>query len=163
MQHILTYLSTKFYICFIHSFFKNYKNYTISTSWKGFYVCYIKNPTLDWFYGISNIVGYLRPNPFLYIRTVLFQTIQFSISTQFSSNWPIDRTPSGATTLVQSGYGSDSNEGVLCIPQSSSFTEASPLDCLVSYPGHSLGESYPSAEIQSVYYTVPADWAKPDF
>ena len=40
-----------------------------------------------WFYGISIIVGYLMPNPFLYIKSILFQTIQFSISTQFI--WPI--------------------------------------------------------------------------
>ena len=32
------------------------------------------------FYGISTFVGYLMPNPFLY----LVQTIQFSISTQFN-------------------------------------------------------------------------------
>ena len=38
---------------------------------------------LFWFYGISIIVGYLMPNPFLWIQTVRFQTIQFSISTQF--------------------------------------------------------------------------------
>ena len=37
---------------------------------------------LVWFYGISNIVGYLIQNTFLYI-TVLFQTIQFSINTVF--------------------------------------------------------------------------------
>ena len=35
------------------------------------------------FYGISTIVGYLMPNQFLYKWTVLLQTIQFSISTQF--------------------------------------------------------------------------------
>ena len=34
------------------------------------------------------------------------------------------------------------------------------IDCLVSYPGDSLEESYPSAEKQPVYSTVPADWAK---
>ena len=45
--------------------------------------------------------------------------------------------PSGTTTLGQSGSGSNRNEGVLRIPQSSSITEASSLDCLVSYPGHS--------------------------
>ena len=28
------------------------------------------------FYGISTIVDYLMPNPFLYKQTVLFQTIQ---------------------------------------------------------------------------------------
>ena len=47
------------------------------------------------------------------------------------------------------------NEGALHIPQSSK-TGASPSDGLVSYPGHSLKESYPSAETQSVYSTAPA-------
>ena len=27
------------------------------------------------------------------------------------------------------------------------------------YPGHSLWEAYPSAEVQSMYYTTPANWA----
>ena len=66
---------------------------------------------------------------------------------------------SGATTPGQSGPESDGNEGVLHIPQSSSTAGTSPSDCLVSYPGHSLGGSYPSAEKQSVYSTAPADWA----
>ena len=61
------------------------------------------------------------------------------------STWPIDRILSGAITLGQSGPGSDGNEGVLSIPESSCITEASPSDCLVPYPGHSLRESYPSA------------------
>ena len=81
---------------------------------------------------------------------------------QFSSIEPIDRALSGATTPGQSGPGSDDNEGVLHIPQSSSIAGTSPSDCLVSYPGHSLGGvgSYPSAEKQSVYSTAfPADWA----
>ena len=51
-------------------------------------------------------------------------------------------------------------KGVLCISQRFSVTGASPSDCLVSYPKHSLGESYPSAEIQSVYSAAPANWAK---
>ena len=67
---------------------------------------------------------------------------------------------SGATTLGQSGPGSDGNKGVLRIPQSSSIARTSPSDCFVSYPGHSLGGSYPSAEKQSVYSTGPVDWAK---
>ena len=46
---------------------------------------------------------------------------------------------SRATTPGQSGPGSDGNEGVLCVPQSSSITGTSPSDCLVSYTGHSLG------------------------
>ena len=36
----------------------------------------------DGFYGISTLVGYLMPNPFL-CKSVLFKTIQFSVSTQF--------------------------------------------------------------------------------
>ena len=60
----------------------------------------------------------------------------------------------------QSEPGSNGNEEVLCIPQSPSITGTSPSDCLVSYQGHSLGGgSYPSAEVQSVYSTAPADWA----
>ena len=66
------------------------------------------------------------------MKTVLFWTIQFHISTQFSSIWPIDQTLLGATTLGQNRPWSDGNEGVLHIPQSSSITEASPSDCLVS-------------------------------
>ena len=72
-----------------------------------------------------------------------------------NSIWPIDRTLSGATTLGQSGPETDGNEGVLYILQSFSITEASPLDCLVSYPGHTLGEFYPFAEMQSVYSVAP--------
>ena len=33
-------------------------------------------------------------------KTVPFQTIQFSLITQFSSIWHIDRTPSGVSTPV---------------------------------------------------------------
>ena len=44
------------------------------------------------------------------------------------------------------------------IHQSSSSTGASP-DCLMSYPRHLLGESYPSAEVQSVFSSDPADSA----
>ena len=95
--------------------------------------------SLVWFYGISTIVGYLMPNPFLYIKTVLFQTIQFCISTQFSFIWPIDRTLSGATTLGQSAPGSNGNKGLLHIPQSSSITGASSSDCLVSHTRTLIG------------------------
>ena len=73
-------------------------------------------------------------------KTVLFQAIQFSKSSDKSS-------------------GSDGNEGVLRISKISNISWTSPSDCLVSYPGHFLGESYPSAEMQSMYTTAPADWA----
>ena len=70
----------------------------------------------------------------------------------------INRTLSGATTPGQRGSGHDGREDELCIPKSSSCAETSPSDCLILYAGHSLEESYPSAEIQSVYSTV--DWAR---
>ena len=62
---------------------------------------------------------------------------------------------SGATTLGQSGPGSEVNEGVLQIPQSSSITIR-----LLSIISSTLVEvSYPCAERQSVYSTAPDDWA----
>ena len=45
-----------------------------------------------------------------------FFDIQFSISTQLSSIWPIDRALLGVTTPGHSGPGSDGNEGILRIP-----------------------------------------------
>ena len=72
----------------------------------------------------------------------------------------MDRSLSDATTPGQSGPGNDGNEGVLRILQSPSITEASSSNCLVSYSGHSLEESYPSVEMQSVYSAVPANWAR---
>ena len=92
-------------------------------------------------YSISTIEGYLMPNPFLYKKTVAFQTIQFSVSiysitktvpfqtiqfstsTVFSSIWPIDRSLSGATTLGQSGPGSDGNEGYSIFPKAPALLE----------------------------------------
>ena len=72
---------------------------------------------------------------------------------------PLIGTLSGATTPGQSGPGSDGNEGVLHIPQNFNLNRTSPSDCLVSYPGHSLEGSYPSAEKQSVYPTAPVNRA----
>ena len=93
-------------------------------------------------------------------KTVLFQAIPFSISTHFSSILIIDRVLSGATTSVKNGPGRDGNEVVLRIPQSSSITGTSPSDCLVSYLEHSLWRYYSSAQVNLVYSTAPADWAK---
>ena len=48
----------------------------------------------------------------------------------------------------------------MAVNEYSSINEASPLNCLVSYQGHSLGECLtPFAEKQSVYSTAPTDWA----
>ena len=61
-----------------------------------------------------------------------------------SSIWPINGTLTGVTTPCQRGPGSNSNEEVLHIFQSSS-TEFSPSDSLVSYPEHTLKENIEQA------------------
>ena len=99
-------------------------------------------------------------------QTFLFQTIQFSMNHLFAHSLNVKQfclthrlDPIRCYHSSQSGPGNNGNEGVLCIPQSSSITGASSSDCLVSYIGHSLGESYLSVEIQSVYSTASANWA----
>ena len=73
----------------------------------------------------------------------------FSLAfTHFTSIWPMDRTLSGATTPSQSEPGSDGNEGVIHIHQSSSITGTSPSDGLVSYPGHSLQRCWASVHFE---------------
>ena len=64
------------------------------------------------------------------------------------------------TIQGQSEPGSNGNEGVLRIPQSSIIAGTSPIDCLVSYPGQSLrGGSYLFAVAESAYSTAADDWA----
>ena len=55
-----------------------------------------------------------------------------------SSIWPIDRTLSGVNIPDQNKPGSNGNEGILQIYQSSNITWASPSDGLVTYIGLSL-------------------------
>ena len=62
---------------------------------------------------------------------------------------------SGATIPGQSEPWTSGNEELRYILQS--WAEASSSDGLVLYPEHSLGESYPSAKIQSASST--AEWA----
>ena len=84
----------------------------------------------------------------------------YSLFIRQISIWTTDNTLLSATTPGQSGPGSTGNEGVFYIPHILSFTGASPSDFLMSYPGHTLGESYPSAEMQLVYSTAPVNWSK---
>ena len=73
-----------------------------------------------------------------------------------SSIWPIDRTLTDTTSPDQSWTGSNDNEEVLLIPQSS-MTGTSPSDDLVFHPGHSLeGGVLPPAKMHSAYSTAPA-------
>ena len=97
------------------------------------------------------------------MKTVLFLTIQFSISTQFSSIWPIDRTLSGATTPGHSGPGNDGKwRGTLHSPKLQHYWNLTIRlfnvisRTLVGQTGRE--GSYPSAENQSVYSTAPTNW-----
>ena len=62
------------------------------------------------------------------------------------------------TTPSKSGSGSNGNEGVLHIPLSSRI-ETSPSDGFVIYQGYLCvcGGSKLFAEVQSTYFTTPAD------
>ena len=105
----------------IYTYWRIYLNFSLLPSYDSAFPLTFSNNGLVWFF-------YTKSS--LYILTVLYQTIQF-ISALLSSIWPIDRTRPGPTTPGQSGPGNDSNEGVLCIPQGSSISGASLLDCFV--------------------------------
>ena len=71
-------------------------------------------------------------------KTVLFQTVQFSISTLFICQNSFISNNSvyfyfTAITPVQNGPVSDDNKVVLLIAQSASITRTSPSDYLVSF------------------------------
>ena len=51
-------------------------------------------------------------------------------------------------------------KGYPALPKAPALLETSQSDSLVSYSRLSLGESYLSAQKQSVYSTAPADWAR---
>ena len=89
---------------------------SMSTKLNGSKYCYV---SLTIQLNISHLFTQLND------EIVLFQKLQFSISILFISIGPKDRTLSSATTAGQSRSGSNGNEGVFHIPQSSSITEAS--------------------------------------
>ena len=120
--------------------------------------------TVKWFQVLPFITNNsIEHQSFVYIQlndqTVLSQIIQFSISHLLALSQTVlfDRNLSGAPTLGQSGLESNVTERVPHISQNASITGASSSDCFVSHPGQSLEESYPSAEMQSVYSTAAAN------
>ena len=89
-----------------------------------------------------------------------FQTIQFSISTLFSSIWLIDRTLSDATTLGQSGPGSYGDKGYSTFPKTPALQDPHHQIVYCHIQDTRWGsEFYPSAEMQSVLSAALADWA----
>ena len=66
-------------------------------------------------------------------------------------------TQASTTTPLECWHGNNGNKGVLYILQYFR-TRTSPSDDLVPYPGDSSkGLSFPSAEMQMAYFTVPSD------
>ena len=94
-------------------------------------------------------------------KQILLQTIQFSIRTQ-GSIYRSNRTKlSGASTLGQSGPGSNSNEGCTLhfLKLQHYWNLTIRLFNVISRTFVGRG-SYPSAEMQSVYSTASANWTK---
>ena len=70
------------------------------------------------------------------------------------------KTPSGATTPGQSGSRSDGNEGVLHIPPKLQHYWNITIIVFSVISRVLLRRSLTSAEVPSVYFTAPDDWAK---
>ena len=83
----------------------------------------------------------------------LFICMKMDLGLNYIQRLTCHKTQTNKTThLGQGGLGSDGNKGVFRIPQCPNISEASPPDCLVSYLGHSLRESYPFAEMPNQNY-----------
>ena len=120
---------------------------------------------------INNLIkhqsfGYTQLND----QIVLYLRIQFSINHLFalslnsnSSIWPRDRKLCVVTTPGQSEPRSDSNKGVLSIPQSSSITGALPSYCLISYQDTRWGVLSFRKDSVGVFYSPSRPWFKRDW
>ena len=99
-------------------------------------------------------------------QTIIFLTIWFNVSHLFPLSLnvkkfylTIDRILSGATTPGRNWFGSNRNEEVLHIPQSSTDWSLT-IRCFI-FMNRALvgvGGCYLTAEMQSVYSTAPAEW-----
>ena len=89
----------------------------------------------------------------LSINSIKHQSFVYIVKWSNSSIWPIDMTLSDATSLGKSEPGSEANKKILRIPQNSSIVRASPLDCLVPYPGLSLGVFTRCRDAVGVFYS----------
>ena len=134
--HIYGDLFANHYNCFIiKEYFEHYNWFSFNLVWFGFIA--------------PHLLKIINAKYIFYWLTVLFQTIKFSISTQFSSIWPMNRKLSGINTPGQSGPGSNRHEMTLRILQRSGITRTSTSD---SYPGHmSVGVLPPSREADGIF------------
>ena len=114
----------------------------------GFKYCYVL-PTIQ--LNISHLFTLLN------VKTVLFQTIQFSISTHFSSIWSIYRTLSCATTPDRVDLRAMAIKGYSAFPKVPALLEPHNQIVWCHYKDNRWRwGSYPSAEIQ--HSTAPTDW-----
>ena len=72
------------------------------------------------------------------LNWIVWNRTVFDIETVLMLNWIVWNR-----IIYLYKYKCNGNEGVLCLPQSSSITGTSPSDCLMSYSGHSLGGVLP--------------------
>ena len=81
----------------------------------------------------------------LNVKTILFQTIQFSINTPCKHRKVVFEPIIGPYQVLPLRVRVDL--GAMAIDGYFSITGAPPSYCLVSYLGHSLGKSYSSAKL----------------
>ena len=89
--------------------------------------------------------GYAQLNA----KTVLFLPIQFSINTQFKWQTVLSDPYIGPYLVLP--LRARVEQVAMAMEGHSAFPKA---------PGYSMEKSYPSAEMQSVYFATPANWAK---
>ena len=92
---------------------------------------------------------------FLFQAIQLTQTIHFSISMLLVLFNPEIGSYQVLPFQVRVDLGAMAMKGVLHIPQSSSTAGTSPSDCLVSYPGHSLGGVLPLCRVAVSVFLQP--------
>ena len=81
------------------------------------------------------------------------------VSSIVNTKTDLDVSLTDTSTQNQKGLRRNGNGGFLHIPKRFR-TGASSLNCFVLYPGHSLGESYLTAEMQIAYSTASDDWVQ---
>ena len=89
-------------------------------------------------------------------QTVLFQTIQFSISTQFCSIWPIDRTLLSSTTLGRVDLGSMAKKGYSAFPKAPALLDILTFKLFNVISRILVRGSCPTTVVQLEYSTIPS-------
>ena len=101
-QFSLVFVYKQFSLVFVYKQFSLvfvYKQFSLVFVYKQFSLVFVyKQFSLVFVYKQFSLVFVYKQ---LNVKTVPFQAIPFSINTQFTSIWPIDRVLSGATTLEQ--------------------------------------------------------------